>query len=323
MELQRITKHTNPSARREKWHVVDAEGERLGRLATKIAGLLQGKHRPDYSRHQLSEDFVIVVNAAKIGVSGAKMTQKVYYRHSGYLGGMRTRTLEEMLARFPARVIELAVKGMLPRNRLGRRMLRRLKVYADASHPHEAQVRIGMGKPKQAPAEPPPPPPRRRRRAAPAQTAAPPSDAPETEPETAEDQAPVAEEPQPAVEQAPDQSEPEEAAEEQAAVAEQSAADAEQADAVAEDAADADADAEQADAAAEDAADADAEAEQADAIAEDTADADAEAEQADAIAEDAADADAEAEQEQSEEQAPDPESADADAEAQKAEGERK
>ena len=319
MELQRITKHTNPSARREKWHVVDAEGERLGRLATKIAGLLQGKHRPDYSRHQLSEDFVIVVNAAKIGVSGAKMTQKVYYRHSGYLGGMRTRTLEEMLARFPARVIELAVKGMLPRNRLGRRMLRRLKVYADASHPHEAQVRIGMGKPKQAPAEPPPP--HRRRRAAPAQTAAP-SDAPET----AEEQPPVAEEPQTAEEQAPAQSEPEEAAEEQAAVAEQSAddadAEAEQA-AVAEQSADADAEAEQADAAAEQSADdADAEAEQAEAIAEDAAeDADAEAEQTDAVAEDAA-ADTASEQEQSD-VAADPESADADAEVQKAEGERK
>ena len=313
MELQRITKHTNPSARREKWHVVDAEGERLGRLATKIAGILQGKHRPDYSRHQLSEDFVIVVNAAKIGVSGAKMTQKVYYRHSGYLGGMRTRTLEEMLARFPARVIELAVKGMLPRNRLGRRMLRRLKVYADASHPHEAQVRIGMGKPKQAPAAPPPPPTRRRRRSAPAQTATP-SDAPET----AEEQVPVAEEPQTAAEQEPDQSEPEEAAEEQAAVAEQSAddadAEAEQADAAAEDA-NAEAETEQAESAADrESADADAEAEPSEDAADD---ADAEAEQADAVAEDAADADAEQEQSKS------VESADADAEAQKADGERK
>ena len=148
--------------------MVDAEGERLGRLATKVAGLLQGKHRPDYSRHQLSEDFVIVVNAAKVGVSGNKMSQKLYYRHSGYLGGMRTRTLEEMLTRFPERVIELAVKGMLPRNRLGRRMLRRLKVYTAATHPHEAQVRIGMGKPKQAPAAPAP---ARRRRVA-AETAA-------------------------------------------------------------------------------------------------------------------------------------------------------
>ena len=152
--------------------MVDAEGERLGRLATKVAGLLQGKHRPDYSRHQLSEDFVIVVNAAKVGVSGNKMSQKLYYRHSGYLGGMRTRTLEEMLTRFPERVIELAVKGMLPRNRLGRRMLRRLKVYTDATHPHEAQVRIGMGKAKQAPAAPAPAPARRRRRTAHEETAA-------------------------------------------------------------------------------------------------------------------------------------------------------
>ena len=198
MELHRITTHPNPSARSEKWHVVDAEGERLGRLASKIAGLLQGKHRPDYSRHQLSEDFVIVVNAAKIGVSGAKMTQKVYYRHSGYLGGMRTRTLEEMLARFPARVIELAVKGMLPRNRLGRRMLRRLKVYAGPEHPHEAQVRIGMGKPKpQAPA--PEPAPARRRRRAPAQAPEPPVDALEDHAEDlAEEQAAEVEAQEPA-----------------------------------------------------------------------------------------------------------------------------
>ena len=132
--------------------MVDAEGERLGRLATRVAALLQGKHRPDYSRHQLSDDFVIVVNAAKVGVSGNKMSQKLYYRHSGYSGGLRTRTLEEMLTRFPERVIELAVKGMLPRNRIGRRMLRRLKVYTASTHPHEAQIRIGMGKAKQAPA---------------------------------------------------------------------------------------------------------------------------------------------------------------------------
>ena len=150
MELQRITKHTKPADRAEKWHVVDAEGERLGRLATKVAGLLQGKHRPDYSRHQLNDDFVIVVNASKVGASGNKMAQKVYYRHSGYLGSLRTRTLEEMLGRFPERVIELAVKGMLPRNRLGRKMLRRLKVYAGATHPHEAQVRMGMGKRRDA-----------------------------------------------------------------------------------------------------------------------------------------------------------------------------
>ena len=179
--------------------MVDAEGERLGRLATKVAGLLQGKHRPDYSRHQLSDDFVIVVNAAKVGVSGNKMSQKLYYRHSGYLGGMRTRTLEEMLTRFPERVIELAVKGMLPRNRLGRRMLRRLKVYTAATHPHEAQVRIGMGKAKQAPAAPAPAPARRRRRAVREETAAE-EEAPQAvvEAEAVEEAAP-AEEPETAV----------------------------------------------------------------------------------------------------------------------------
>ena len=200
MQLQRTTRHTNPAARKEKWHVVDAEGERLGRLATKVAGLLQGKHRPDYSRHQLSEDFVIVVNAAKVGVSGSKMSQKLYYRHSGYPGGMRTRTLEEMLTRFPERVIELAVRGMLPRNRLGRRMLRRLKVYTSATHPHEAQVRIGMGKAKQAPAAPAPPPARRRRRAA-REEAATEEEAPQAvlEPVEAEEAAPPEGEPETAV----------------------------------------------------------------------------------------------------------------------------
>ena len=180
--------------------MVDAEGERLGRLATKIAGLLQGKHRPDYSRHQLSDDFVIVVNAAKVGVSGSKMSQKLYYRHSGYLGGMRTRTLEEMLTRFPERVIELAVKGMLPRNRLGRRMLRRLKVYTAATHPHEAQVRIGMGKAKQAPVAPAPASARRRRRAVREETAAE-EEAPQAvvEAEAVEEAAPAEEEPEAAV----------------------------------------------------------------------------------------------------------------------------
>ena len=152
MQLQRITKHTKPADRSQKWHVIDAEGERLGRLATQVAGLLQGKHRADYSRHQLNDDFVVVVNASKIGVSGNKLSQKLYYRHSGYLGSLRTRTLEDMIERFPGRVIELAVRGMLPRNKLGRRMLRRLKVYAGHVHPHEAQVRAGTGKPKQAPA---------------------------------------------------------------------------------------------------------------------------------------------------------------------------
>ena len=170
MQLERITKHTKPAERNPRWQVVDADGERLGRFASKIAAVLQGKHKPDYSRHQLAGDVVVVVNASKIGVSGNKRTQKVYYRHTGYVGHLRSRTFDEMLDRFPARVIELAVKGMLPRNRLGRQMLRRLKVYPGPDHPHEAQVNAGQGKPKQEPAAPTTRTPRRRAGAAAAQT---------------------------------------------------------------------------------------------------------------------------------------------------------
>jgi large subunit ribosomal protein L13 len=150
MQLERITTHTKPAEREPSWHVVDAEGQRLGRLATQIAAVLQGKNKADYSRHQIAGDFVIVLNASKIEVSGKKLTQKIYYRHTGYVGHLRQRTLEEMLARFPERVIEKSVKGMLPRTILGRQMLRRLKVYSGAEHPHEAQVNAGQGKPKQS-----------------------------------------------------------------------------------------------------------------------------------------------------------------------------
>ncbi|MEX2431512.1 MAG: 50S ribosomal protein L13 [Dehalococcoidia bacterium] len=152
MQLQRITKHTKNAELRPAWHVIDAEGERLGRLASRVANVLQGKHRANYSRHQNTGDFVIVVNASKVGVTGKKLVQKTYYRHTGYLGHLRTRSLDEMLHRFPERVIEKAVKGMLPGNRLGRDMLGRLKVYGGATHPHESQVNAGQGKPKQAPA---------------------------------------------------------------------------------------------------------------------------------------------------------------------------
>jgi large subunit ribosomal protein L13 len=152
MQLERMTTHTKPADREPSWIVVDAEGERLGRLASRIAHVLQGKHRPDYSRHQIAGDFVVVTNAKQVAVSGNKREQKIYYRHTGYVGHLRSRTLEEMLDRFPERVIELAVKGMLPRNKLGRLMLRRLKVYAAGEHPHEAQVNAGQGKLKQAPA---------------------------------------------------------------------------------------------------------------------------------------------------------------------------
>jgi large subunit ribosomal protein L13 len=154
MQLERMTTHTRPAARTPHWVVVDAQGERLGRLASRVANALQGKHRADYSRHQIAGDFVIVVNASKIGISGNKRSHKVYYQHTGYLGNLKTRTFEEMVERFPQRVIEKAVKGMLPRNRLGRQMLRRLKVYSGATHPHEAQVNAGQGKAKQAPSAP-------------------------------------------------------------------------------------------------------------------------------------------------------------------------
>ena len=145
MQIQKTTKHRSQEEASSKWHVIDAKGERLGRLATKVAQVLQGKHSAGYSPHLLTGDFVVVINASNIDVSGNKLTQKIYYRHTGYVGHLRQRTLAEMLAKFPERVIEKAVKGMLPRNKLARRMLRRLKVYAGGTHPHDAQLRAGTG----------------------------------------------------------------------------------------------------------------------------------------------------------------------------------
>jgi large subunit ribosomal protein L13 len=129
----------NSNTRERNWLVVDANGQTLGRLATQIADALRGKRKPEYTPHVDTGDFVIVVNAEKISVSGNKRTEKRYYRHSGYPGGIRSRTLEEMLERRPEEVIRLAVKGMLPRNRLARKQLTKLKVYAGAEHPHAAQ----------------------------------------------------------------------------------------------------------------------------------------------------------------------------------------
>ncbi len=128
-----------PATRERNWLVVDATGKTLGRLATQIANSLRGKRKPEYTPHVDVGDFVIVVNAERISVTGNKRAEKRYYRHSGYPGGLRSRTLEEMLARRPEEVIRLAVKGMLPRNRLGRAQLRKLKVYAGPDHPHAAQ----------------------------------------------------------------------------------------------------------------------------------------------------------------------------------------
>jgi large subunit ribosomal protein L13 len=124
----------------KRWQVVDAAGQTLGRLATQVAGLLMGKHRPTYSAHLDMGDFVVVINAAKVAVTGNKVEDKKYYRHTGYMGGLKTTTFGTMVERHPERVIELAVRGMLPRNRLNRQRLRHLKVYAGPDHPHEAQV---------------------------------------------------------------------------------------------------------------------------------------------------------------------------------------
>ena len=124
---------------KREWYLINAEGKTLGRLASEIAKILKGKHKPIYSPHLDCGDYVIVINAEKIRVTGRKLDQKIYYRHSGYPGGLKSITLREQLARHPERVIKAAVKGMLPKNRLGRKMLKKLKVYAGDSHPHQAQ----------------------------------------------------------------------------------------------------------------------------------------------------------------------------------------
>jgi large subunit ribosomal protein L13 len=133
------TWNAKPGEVTRRWYVVDAEGQTLGRLATRIADTLRGKGKPEYTPHVDTGDFVVVVNAEKIRVTGNKLDQKTYYRHSGYPGGLRSRALEEMLDRRPEEVIRLAVKGMLPRNRLARKQLTKLKVYAGPDHPHAAQ----------------------------------------------------------------------------------------------------------------------------------------------------------------------------------------
>ena len=129
----------NSETRERSWLIVDAEGQTLGRLATQIADALRGKRKPMYTPHVDTGDFVVVVNAEKISVTGAKRQEKMYYRHSGYPGGLKSRTLNDMLERRPEEVIRLAVKGMLPKNRLARKQLTKLKVYAGPEHPHAAQ----------------------------------------------------------------------------------------------------------------------------------------------------------------------------------------
>ena len=122
-----------------KWLLIDAEGRTLGRLATEIARLLRGKDKPQYTPHIDTGDFVVVVNAEKVAVTGRKAEQKVYYRHSGYPGGLKKTSYEEMLERKPTEILRRAVKGMMPKTRLGRQQLKKLKVYTGPEHPHEAQ----------------------------------------------------------------------------------------------------------------------------------------------------------------------------------------
>ncbi len=128
-----------PETVQRDWYVVDANGKTLGRLATELARRLRGKHKAEYTPHVDTGDYLIVLNAEKVTVTGKKRTDKIYYRHTGYVGGIKQATFEEMIARHPERVIEIAVKGMLPKGPLGRAMYRKLKVYAGAEHRHAAQ----------------------------------------------------------------------------------------------------------------------------------------------------------------------------------------
>ena len=134
------TYSTKVSDIKREWHVVDASGEILGRLSTRVAGLLMGKHKPLFSRNMDVGDFVVVINADKIRVTGNKAKQKLYYRHSGYPGGLKSISLEKMMQTHPTRVIEHAVKGMLPHNKLNADRMKRLKVYAGDTHPHQGQI---------------------------------------------------------------------------------------------------------------------------------------------------------------------------------------
>ncbi|WP_369601427.1 50S ribosomal protein L13 [Hahella sp. SMD15-11] len=133
-----------PETVKRDWYVVDATDKTLGRLSTEIARRLRGKHKPEYTPHVDTGDYIVVINAEKVRVTGRKAQDKKYYRHTGYPGGLREISFEKLIAHKPERVIELAVKGMMPRNPLGRAMLRKLKVYAGSEHPHTAQQPIEL-----------------------------------------------------------------------------------------------------------------------------------------------------------------------------------
>jgi large subunit ribosomal protein L13 len=129
-----------PQEEKWRWHVIDAEGEILGRLATRIANILRGKHRPHYTAHTDCGDYVVVINAERIALTGKKLTDKEYARYSGWIGGLKVRTAKEILEKRPQQIIEIAVRGMLPKNKLNRSVIKKLKVYAGSEHPHKAQV---------------------------------------------------------------------------------------------------------------------------------------------------------------------------------------
>lgn len=138
-QIVQKTYATKPDVIERRWWVVDAKGMTLGRVASKVAPLLRGTHKAYFTPHLDTGDYVIIVNADKIHVTGKRMDQKTYYRHSGYPGGLKSMTLREMMDRFPTRALRLAIKGMLPKGPLGRRMFKKLKIYASADHPHQAQ----------------------------------------------------------------------------------------------------------------------------------------------------------------------------------------
>ena len=149
MKLKRAKTYSAKLSEMEPaWHIFDASDRPLGRLAVEVARILQGKHKPTYTPHLLTGDFVIVVNASQTVTTGQKPDQKVYYRHSGYHGGLKTTPLKVMLDKHPDRVIRSAVAGMLPKNLLAKRMLRRLKVYGGPDHPHEAQIKGSSAQPE-------------------------------------------------------------------------------------------------------------------------------------------------------------------------------
>ena len=179
--MMRQTKTYSLSAKDidKAWRVIDASGQTLGRLSSEVARLLLGKHKPAYTPHLDMGDFVVIVNASKVRVTGKKLDDKIYYRHTGYMGGLKETVLSDMLQKHPRRVIELAVRGMLPRNRLARHLLRHLKVYAEADHPHEAQVNASrkprparaVSRPSRAEPEPESPPTTKKPRATTAKAA--------------------------------------------------------------------------------------------------------------------------------------------------------